>query len=94
MDTQVIHKPNLSLVPVTPVIQKEVSSIPLVTKKYKQNPFIEANTKSVSLSHLQKDCIIPTHFRLKTKSQDEFSKTKLENRYSSHKIRKVNKLVV
>ncbi|WP_452221437.1 DUF3871 family protein [Lacinutrix salivirga] len=59
MDTQVIHKPNLSLVPVTPVIQKEVSSIPLVTKKYKQNPFIEANTKSVSLSHLQKDCIIP-----------------------------------
>jgi hypothetical protein len=59
MDTQVIHKPSLSLVPVTPVIQKEVSSIPLATKKYKQNPFIEANTKSVSLSHLQKDCIIP-----------------------------------
>ena len=59
MDTQVIHKPNLSLVPVKPVIQKEVSSIPLVTKKYKQTPFIEANTKSVSLSHLQKDCIIP-----------------------------------
>lgn len=59
MDTQVIHKPNLSLVPVSPVIQKEVSLIPLVIKKYKQNPFIEANTKSVSLSHLQKDCIIP-----------------------------------
>jgi len=26
---------------------------------FKASPFIEANTKSVSLSHLQKDCIIP-----------------------------------
>lgn len=59
MDTQVIHKPNLSLVSVTPVIQKEISSLHLVTQKYKNNPFIEANTKSVSLSHLEKDCIIP-----------------------------------
>lgn len=27
--------------------------------QYQHNPFIEANTKSVSLSHLQTDCIIP-----------------------------------
>lgn len=28
-------------------------------KEYNHSPFIEANTKEVSLSHLQKDCIIP-----------------------------------
>ncbi len=27
--------------------------------RFEKSPFIEANTKSVSLSHLQKDCIIP-----------------------------------
>lgn len=32
---------------------------PSVIKENNNNPFIEANTKSVSLSHLQKDCIIP-----------------------------------
>jgi len=32
---------------------------PSVIKENSNNPFIEANTKSVSLSHLQKDCIIP-----------------------------------
>lgn len=37
--------------------------IPIKTEEkprdYYKSPFIEANTKSVSLSHLQKDCIIP-----------------------------------
>jgi len=33
--------------------------IPSENKVYQQNPFIEANTKSVSLSHLKEDCVIP-----------------------------------
>lgn len=59
MDTQIMPKPRLELLPVTPVIQLESSLNKPVTLAYKHNPFIEANTKTVSLSHLQKDCIIP-----------------------------------
>ena len=33
--------------------------LPSENKGYKKNPFIEANTKSVSLSHLKEDCVIP-----------------------------------
>ncbi|WP_046755228.1 DUF3871 family protein [Kordia jejudonensis] len=59
MDRQVIPMHNLELVPITPKTQIESNSIQLVKTEYSQNPFIEANTKNVSLSHLQKDCIIP-----------------------------------
>lgn len=59
MDTQIIPNPKLELLPVTPVIQLEAVLNKPVTPVYKYNPFIEANTKTVSLSHLQKDCIIP-----------------------------------
>ncbi len=33
--------------------------LPSENKIYKKNPFIEANTKSVSLLHLKEDCVIP-----------------------------------
>ncbi|MEH6764115.1 MAG: DUF3871 family protein [Aequorivita antarctica] len=33
--------------------------LPSENKIYKKNPFIEANTKSVSLTHLKEDCVIP-----------------------------------
>ncbi|GAA4237605.1 DUF3871 family protein [Postechiella marina] len=59
MELQITPKPRLELLPVTPVIQLESSLNKLVTPTYKHNPFIEANTTSVSLPHLQKDCIIP-----------------------------------
>jgi len=43
------------------ILQKEVirEFLPSEKKKYQQNPFIEANTKEVSLSTLKNDCIIP-----------------------------------
>lgn len=28
-------------------------------KRWKRNPFIEANTKDVDINHLRKDCVIP-----------------------------------
>lgn len=59
MDIQIMPKPSLELLPVTPVIQLENSLNKPIVPAYKHNPFIEANTKTVSLSHLQKDCIIP-----------------------------------
>lgn len=59
METQIMPKSRLELLPVTPVIQLESSLNKPVTPTYNHNPFIEANTKTVSLSHLQKDCIIP-----------------------------------
>ncbi|WP_415376404.1 DUF3871 family protein [Patiriisocius sp. Uisw_017] len=59
METQLIPKSRLELVPVRQQdsIQNRMQ-VPAVTVA-KKNPFIEANTKSVSLSHLQQDCIIP-----------------------------------
>ena len=48
---------------VTPVLMPISTTqeliLPTGIKKYKSNPFIEANTKTVSLSTLKKDCIIP-----------------------------------
>lgn len=57
MEQQIIPKPELELNPVktTTIIENISDSRP----KYKSNPFIEANTKEISLSHLEKDCIIP-----------------------------------
>jgi hypothetical protein len=63
MDTQILHKPSLELIPVkrTTIIGQDTRRIIDISTEpeYQQNPFIEANTKSVSLSHLHKDCIIP-----------------------------------
>ena len=59
MELQLIPKEELQLSPVTPTVQIESSMNTATKPKYQQNPFIEANTKEVSLSHLQKDCIIP-----------------------------------
>lgn len=48
--------------------------IPSENKVYKQNPFIEANTKEVSLSSLKNDCIIPVFSKdnEKTLAHQEF----------------------
>ena len=48
--------------------------IPSENKVYQQNPFIEANTKSVSLSTLKNDCIIPVFSKdnEKTLAHQEF----------------------
>lgn len=48
--------------------------IPSENKVYKQNPFIEANTKEVSLSTLKHDCIIPVFSKdnEKTLAHQEF----------------------
>ncbi len=57
-----------------PIYEAEViESAPLQPKVEKQRAFIEANTESVSLSHLKNDCIIPV-FRdnEKTVSHYEF----------------------
>lgn len=45
----------------TTIIGKEQKDSERVSRvgEYLNNPFIKANTKSVSLSHLQKDCIVP-----------------------------------
>ncbi|MEM5540704.1 DUF3871 family protein [Olleya sp. AS48] len=59
MDMQIIPKPVLELLPVTPVIELESILNPVIESEYNHNPFIEANTKTVDLSHLQRDCIIP-----------------------------------
>ena len=37
----------------------EINSISKTTNKQVVSPFIEANTKAVSLDHLKQDCIIP-----------------------------------
>ena len=57
-----------------PVLEAEViETSPIQQKADKPKPFIEANTESVSLSHLKNDCIIPV-FRdnEKTVSHYEF----------------------
>ena len=48
--------------------------IPSENKVYQQNPFMEANTKSVSLSTLKNDCIIPVFSKdnEKTLAHQEF----------------------
>ncbi|WP_412985612.1 DUF3871 family protein [Pontimicrobium sp. IMCC45349] len=48
--------------------------IPSENKVYQQNPFIEANTKEVSLSSLKNDCIIPVFSKdnEKTLAHQEF----------------------
>ena len=67
MDTQVILKPSLELNPVkrttiigeTTEMDNRLANIQAESSSFNKSPFITANTKSVSLSHLQKDCIIP-----------------------------------
>ena len=54
----IIRKPeNLSVSPTSPYLAPQVVTVP---KKEERNlPFIEANTKEVTLSHVKDDCIIP-----------------------------------
>jgi hypothetical protein len=63
MDMQITQNKELKLVPVTPISNIRESILPSIPSA-NLNPFIEANTKSVSLSHLQKDCIIPVFSKL------------------------------
>lgn len=51
-----------------------ISPVPLVNTEYKHNPFIEANTKDVSLFSLKHDCIIPVFSKdnEKTLAHQEF----------------------
>ena len=58
MDIQITQNKELKLVPVTPINNIRESILPSIPTA-NLNPFIEANTKSISLSHLQQDCIIP-----------------------------------
>ena len=48
--------------------------VPRENKVYQQNPFMEANTKDVSLSTLNNDCIIPVFSKdnEKTLAHQEF----------------------
>lgn len=59
MELQIIPRSSLELVPVAPQHREENSRQMPSLPNVKLNPFIEANTKSVSLPHLQNDCIIP-----------------------------------
>lgn len=59
MELQVIPYNNSQLKPVTPTLEIESSINTIVELKYEHNPFIEANTRAVNLTHLQQDCIIP-----------------------------------
>ena len=54
----IIRKPeNVSVSPTSPYLAPQVVTVP---KKEERNlPFIEANTKEVTLSHVKDDCIIP-----------------------------------
>ncbi len=53
--TNIIENVNNRVIDITPNIDNKKEVISQIEK----SPFIEANTKSVSLSHLQNDCIIP-----------------------------------
>lgn len=56
MELQTVSKD--SLVPASKVLNESGNAIPFL-KSLQTNPFIEANTESVSLSHLKNDCTIP-----------------------------------
>ncbi len=60
MEVQTLQ-PNMQLKSVnsTTIIGNTVKPEPIITSEYERKPFIEANTKEVSLSHLKQDCIIP-----------------------------------
>lgn len=45
--------------PQTQVLDQNVTPNPVFVQRSNQLPFIEANTKEASLSHLREDCIIP-----------------------------------
>ena len=86
METQIIqpnHGMFLKPVKTTTIIgNKQENSN--VTTKYKRKAFIEANTSSVSLSHLKKDCIIPVFSKdnEKTLAHQEFIEVAQECAYS------------
>ncbi len=62
-----------------------------VYEVYNESPFIEANTKSVSLSHLEKDCIIPVFSKDNEKTIAHFEfinvvKNAINKVFSHHQI--------
>jgi hypothetical protein len=89
MEQQIILKPELVLNPVkTTTIIENISSS---KSKFRNNPFIEANTKEVSLSHLEKDCIIPVFSKdnERTISHQEFievAQNSVGKVFSNHNI--------
>jgi len=72
MELQIIQpKEELRLNPVTPTITIESS---INKSVFKPQPFIEANTIDVQLSHLRNDCIVPVFSKdnERTISHNEF----------------------
>ncbi len=57
MELQIMPNTELALSPVRATTL--IANLPRSVPKYTHSPFIEANTTSVSLSHLQEDCTIP-----------------------------------
>jgi hypothetical protein len=55
----VINSPNANTPPDDDILEAEVIESSPSKQKEKPTPFIEANTESVTLSHLKNDCIIP-----------------------------------
>lgn len=73
---KVTNKQDNSNISLPDGIKQSVSNliVPSGRNKYEQNPFIEANTKEVSLSTLKHDCIIPVFSKdnEKTLAHQEF----------------------
>jgi len=59
MELVSITKHNRIIPNLTPKSSTQELILPIGIKKHKTNPFIKANTKTVSLSTLKNDCIIP-----------------------------------
>lgn len=86
-------KPTVEIIPKsTNIIENNIQD-----KVYNHSPFIEANTKSVSLSHLENDCIIPVfskdnektiaHFEFINVVQNAVSKVFPHHQITSPEIR-------
>lgn len=65
--------------------------IPSEKKEYTHNPFIEANTKQVNLSHLQEDCIVPVFSKDNEKTIAHFEfinvvANEVARQFSHHRI--------
>ena len=65
MQLMPVHRANMSVLvkestnieTVTPV--EDLENEPLLTRKVNKLPFIEANTKEVTIEHLKKECVVP-----------------------------------
>ena len=65
MQLMPVHRANMSVLvkestnieTVTPV--EDLENEPLLTRKVNKLPFIEANTKEVTIEHLKEECVVP-----------------------------------